>query len=168
MSNKLIVITAPSGAGKSSICRHVLDAFPEIWFSVSATTRPPRDYEIDGVHYRFLSTEAFLKAIRADELLEYEEVYPGIMYGTLRADVERALETHHVLLDIDVKGAKRRNTETDETLNTRLKRAEEELAYESCFDATILNDSLETAVDETIRRIEAFTKARSQIGPESG
>ncbi len=189
MSNKLIVVTAPSGAGKSSICERVIEHFPDITFSVSATTRPPRAHEQDGVHYRFLGREGFRHAVENGKFLEYEEVYPGVFYGTLREDVEHALENEHVLLDIDVKGAKRvkeiygnralalfikppslgelrrrltaRQTENEDTLHTRLQRAKEELDFESFFDMTIVNDVLDKAVNETISRIQAFINIRS-------
>ncbi|MEM9998481.1 MAG: guanylate kinase [Bacteroidota bacterium] len=181
---KLIVLTAPSGAGKTTIARRVLAAFPRLSFSVSATTRPPRPGEIDGVHYFFLTESEFRARLRTDAFLEHEEVYPGRFYGTLRTEVERSAADGGVLLDIDVKGAlnvKRRYaadaltlfvrppslhvlaerlsdraTETPETLRLRLERAELELGYADRFDHVVTNDDLETAVSETLALVGTF------------
>ena len=105
---KLIVLTAPSGAGKTTIARRVIAAEPGLQFSISATTRPPRAGEGDGVDYFFLSEEAFKAEVEAGAFVEYEEVYPGRFYGTLRRELERlagAPEVVAVVLDLDVKGA---------------------------------------------------------------
>ena len=102
-----IVLTAPSGSGKTTIARYTMGAFPELQFSISATTRLPREYEEHGVHYYFLSKEEFEQRIAADEFLEYEEVYPGCYYGTLLSEVTRIDTKGPILLDIDVKGAMR-------------------------------------------------------------
>lgn len=180
----IIVLTAPSGAGKTTIARRVMEEFPELRFSVSATTRAPRAHEKDGMHYYFLSEEEFREKIAAGELLEYEEVYPGRFYGTLRSEVEEASREHPVLLDIDVKGAlnvkrlfeedaltvfirppslealaerlRKRDTETEESLKQRLERAEMEMAAAAQCDAVVVNDDLEMAVDETLRLIRQF------------
>ena len=181
---KIIALTAPSGSGKTTIARRVLAAFPAMTFSVSATTRPRRNHERDGVHYHFLSENEFRALIDARGFVEYEEVYPGCFYGTLCAEVERATAEAPILLDIDVEGTlnvkrlygddalalfirppsldvlaerlRRRKTETQETLRIRLDRARHELTYADRFDAVIVNDELEQAVDETIRLIRAF------------
>ncbi len=180
----VIALTAPSGAGKTTIARRLLAERDDLRFSVSATTRPPRPGEIDGVHYHFVSSERFRSMISDGELLEYEEVYPGRFYGTLVGEIERAMETQSVLLDVDVKGALRvkelfgdraltlfiappsldelsarltaRGTETGDTLAVRMTRAAEELTYAERFDAVVINDDLETAVAETSRRVAAF------------
>ena len=181
---KIIALTAPSGSGKTTLARRVLAAFPEMTFSVSATTRPRREAEEDGVHYHFISQDEFQALIDDEGFIEYEEVYPGCFYGTLRAEVERATAARPILLDIDVEGAvnvKRlygddaltifirppsldvlaerlhlRETETDASLRVRLDRARLELTYADRFDAVIVNDDLEQAVDETIRLVGQF------------
>ncbi|GAB5518208.1 MAG: guanylate kinase [Rhodothermales bacterium] len=180
----IIVLTAPSGAGKSTIAQRLLTAHPAIQFSTSVTTRPPREGEIDGVHYIFLSEAEFQQRIEEGDLLEYEEVYPGRYYGTLRSAVAEAAERHPVLLDIDVLGAinikkqfgeecltlfiappslavlanrlKNRGSETEASLQTRLARAEMELSQAEQFDAVIVNDTLDVAVAETIALVEQF------------
>ena len=183
---KIIIVSAPSGSGKSTILRYIL-ACPEFRpdFSISATSRPPRGTERDGVEYRFLSREDFEQKIAEGAFLEYEEVYPGTYYGTLRSEVDgpRA-EGKNVFLDIDVKGAARlkklygdealslfiqppsievlrerllkRGTETEEKINLRIARAKEELAYAPHADKVIINDDLETARRETYDAIKAF------------
>ncbi len=181
------MLTAPSGAGKTTIARRALAALPQMRFSVSATTRPPRPGETDGVHYHFLTTDAFRARIARGELLEYEEVYPGRFYGTLRGEVDHATPEAPVLLDIDVQGARTvkrlfggdalalfiappslevlerrlrgRTTETEETLRTRLDRARLELAAADAFDAVVVNDELEAAVEETLRHVRRFLSA---------
>jgi guanylate kinase len=181
---KIIALTAPSGSGKTTIARRVLEAFPEMKFSVSATTRPRRRDEQDGVHYHFVSEAQFRQFIQRGELIEYEEVYPGRFYGTLRREVERAARTYPVLLDIDVQGAqhvkqffkdhvltlfirppslevlaerlRNRGTETETTLVERVAKARHEITFADRFDAVVVNDDLETAVAETLAHIRAF------------
>ena len=183
-AKKIIALTAPSGSGKTTIARRVLAAFPAMTFSVSATTRPCRPHEKDGVHYHFVSGETFRDLIAAGAFIEYEEVYPGRLYGTLRSEVDEKAATSAVLLDIDVEGTlnvkqlygddalaifieppslevlaerlRRRNTETEATLRDRLNRARHELTYADRFDAVVVNDDLEQAVDETIHLIRQF------------
>jgi len=180
----IIVLTAPSGAGKTTIAHRVLDAMPEMQFSVSATTRAARSDETDGEDYHFLSTEEFERRIEAGDLLEYEEVYPGQFYGTLRSEVEDRAEDGPVLLDIDVNGArnvkqfygddalvifvappsldelqrrlKGRGTEDRDSLRDRLNRAERELETADACDAVVVNDDLDPAIEETLTRIRQF------------
>jgi guanylate kinase len=181
---RLIVLTAPSGAGKTTIARRLLQAFPNMRFSVSATTRPPRAGERHGVDYYFLSEEAFRQLIQDGQLVEYEEVYPGRFYGTLQSEIASASPQHPVLLDLDVKGAlrikerfgeealaifikppslevlaerlRKRGTENAATLAQRLERARMELAQENRFDAVVVNDDLERATTETLNLVRSF------------
>ena len=153
-------------------------------FSVSATTRPPRPHEREGVDYHFVSPERFRELVAEGELLEHEEVYPGRFYGTLRAEVERLAQDVPVLLDLEVKGAlnvkrrfgegalvlfvqppslealeerlRARGTETAASLHERLERARAEMAYADRFDAAVVNDDLDRAVEETLRRVGSF------------
>ena len=190
-----VVLTAPSGAGKTTIARRVIEACPELSFSVSATTRPRREYEQDGVHYYFLSEAEFRRRIEAGEFLEYEEVYPGKLYGTLLSEIERIDQHGPVLLDIDVHGAVRvkqlagdtcvtifiappslgilkqrlrqRGTESPEALCERMKRAIEEMKYADRFDYCVVNDRLDVAVEETLRIVRKFLKAQRQRFTES-
>lgn len=180
----VVVLTAPSGSGKTTIARRLLEAVPGMRFSVSATTRPPRGEEEDGVAYHFLTPDGFRDRIASGDLLEYEEVYPGRFYGTLRSEVDGSSADQPVLLDIDVMGAMRvkdalgdraltlfvrppslevlearlrgRRTESDDDLRVRLDRARMEMDHEGRFDRTIVNDDLERAVDETIRLVRSF------------
>ena len=193
---RIVVITAPSGAGKTTIARRVLAAVPGMRFSVSATTRPPRPGERDGVHYYFLSTEAFRRRLAEGDLLEYQEVYPGRFYGTLRSEVAKATRAAPVLLDVEVKGAlnvktmfgdaafvlfvrppslealaerlRARGTETPETLRVRLDRAKMEIAQADRFDAVVVNDDLEAAVAETLRLVRAFLGRADASAAEGG
>lgn len=180
----IVVLTAPSGAGKTTIAHRVLEAMPAMQFSVSATTRAPRPDETEGVDYHFLSPEEFRARIDAGDLLEYEEVYPDQFYGTLRSEVEAKTEDGPVLLDIDVKGAlnvkrifgdealvlfiappsleelkrrlKGRGTEDVQALQTRLDRVEREMGQADACDAIVVNDELDVAVEETLTRIRQF------------
>lgn len=186
MSNSpcIVVVTAPSGSGKTTLARRLMEAEPSIRFSVSATTRPPRDGEQDGVHYHFLSQTDFRAAIARGELLEYEEVYPDRFYGTLRHEVDRSSADHPVLLDIDVQGAERvkalygdraltvfirppsveelerrlrsRGTESEDSLAVRLQRVRHELTFADRFDAIVVNDDLDTAAGALVDRVRTF------------
>lgn len=174
---KIIVFTAPSGAGKTTIVRHLLKKMPQLAFSVSATTRSARDYEKDGLHYHFLSVEEFNQKIDNQEFIEYEEVYKGTCYGTLKSELKRLWnQQKHVVFDIDVKGAqsikeqygetaltifvlppsieelanrlKQRSTDDDASLQQRIAKYEQEMKYADAFDAVILNDDLDIALIE--------------------
>lgn len=185
-SPSVIVLTAPSGAGKTTIAHRVLEAMPDMQFSVSATTRPPRPGETDGEDYHFLSADEFETRIERGDLLEYEEVYPGRFYGTLRSEIEAKAQHGPVLLDIDVNGAlnvkrafgddalvlfiappsrtelrrrlRERGTEDPDAMRARLDRADRELEQADAFDGVVVNDDLDTAVEETLSRIRQFLR----------
>ena len=173
----MIVVTAPSGAGKSTIVRHLLRKFPALDFSVSATTREPREGEIDGRDYHFLSAADFHAKVEAGAFVEWEEVYPGQFYGTLKSEVKRLWDAgRHIVFDIDVKGARRikkmygnqcltvfvkppsykilverlinRRSETKASFLKRLERIKEELTYENAFDVVLVNDVLQRSLAE--------------------
>lgn len=185
MERKLIVISAPSGAGKTSIVKHLLRAIPELRFSVSATTRKRRAGEIDGKDYYFLSVEQFKADREQDLLLEWQEVYDNQFYGTLKSEVDRICNGGSpVIFDVDVLGginikkyygdealsifvmppgleelADRlagRGTETAESLRKRLEKAAYEMSFATQFDTVILNDDLKIAQEETERKIRDF------------
>ena len=184
--NKLIIITAPSGAGKTSITSHLLKSFSDkLAFSVSATTRQKRGHEIDGVHYYFVTEDEFKEKIRQKEFAEWEMVYEGKYYGTLKSEMKRIWNDGKApVLDIDVKGAlhvqgqypeqsisifieppsieelkKRllsRGTETPETLAARVNKASYEISFKDQFDKIIVNDDLKKACNEAERIIDDF------------
>lgn len=173
---KIIVISAPSGSGKSTIINSILEeGCFDMDFSVSATNRNPRPGEENGVHYHFLSTEEFRNAVESGQFIEWEEVYPGRYYGTLRSEIDRMLRKgRNVILDIDVRGAlnvkkiygdiartifvappsidelrrrlKLRGTDDEERINTRIGRAEYELGLAPQFDERVVNDELDKAI----------------------
>lgn len=183
---KLIIFSAPSGSGKTTIVRHLLSKFPEkLAFSISATSREKRGVEENGKDYYYLSTEEFRKKIEAKEFLEWEEVYAGTFYGTLRSEVERIWqEGKHVVFDIDVEGGlnlkaqfkqnalavfvmppsikileerlKFRNTESSESIARRIAKAEKELKTAELFDKFILNENLEDAFKKAEELITEF------------
>jgi len=185
-SHKIIIITAPSGAGKTSITKHLLKTFPgELAFSISAATRQKRNYEKDGVDYYFMSVDDFKEKIQQNAFVEWEMVYEGKYYGTLTSEIHRIWQEGKVpLLDIDVQGAvhvqqehreqtlsifieppsvdelkKRlnsRGTETPESLDTRLNKATYELSFKDHFDKVIVNDDLEKACKEAVDIVSTF------------
>ena len=184
-NGKMIIFSGPSGSGKSTIAGHFLKNHKTFSFSVSACTREQRKGEIDGVHYYFLNVSEFKEMINKNEFVEYEEVYPDKFYGTMRSEVERIWKTQkHILFDIDVYGAmsiKRefsdqslsilvtppsldvlrdrlveRSTESEETLKTRLAKAEKELGFKDEFDYLLLNDDLNNAIDLAEKKINSF------------
>jgi guanylate kinase len=184
-SNKIIIITAPSGAGKTSITHYLVRSFSQLSFSVSAATRPPRGAEKDGVDYYFMSLEEFQQKIQAQEFVEWEMVYEGKYYGTLKSELKRIWAQGKVpLLDIDVKGAihvqqqfpgtsltifieppsvdelqKRllsRGTETEASIQARVSKAAYELSFKDQFDRLIVNDELEKACRDAAKMVEGF------------
>ena len=189
---KLIIVAAPSGAGKTTIVHHLLRKFPELAFSVSATNRARRNHETDGVDYYFLSTDDFKRRVTEGAFLEYEEVYDDQYYGTLKSEIERLWDLGKcVIFDVDVKGAtsikkvypdesltifikppskeilferlKNRKTETTESLKKRIARVTEELKYEDRFDKVVLNDDLEHAFLEAEKVVKDFISNKNVI-----
>ncbi len=185
MKTKLIILTAPSGAGKTTIAKHLLSIIPSLSFSISACTREKRGYETDGIDYYFFSKELFQEKISNNEFIEWEEVYHDTYYGTLKSEVERIEnEGKHAVFDIDVKGALRvkerykedslsvfikppspevlkerlegRNTESELMLGKRLQRLEEELKYETHFDVVLINDELEDVLVKAAKLVTDY------------
>jgi guanylate kinase len=185
---KLIVITAPSGAGKTTIARHLLHVIPSLAFSVSATTRPIRAEESDGRDYFFMTEDEFKNRIAGNEFMEWEQVYHGLFYGTLKSEIERLwAEGRHVLFDVDVQGALNlkkqfpdntltifikppsydvlmhrlhsRATEPPEKIEERIRKAQDELKYESSFDVAIVNDDLQNALKEAELAAKSFLQS---------
>jgi len=174
--NKIIIITAPSGAGKTSITRHLMKQFPQLAFSVSAATRQARGIEKDGVDYYFMSTEAFKQKIQHNEFVEWEMVYEGKYYGTLTAELEKIWQQNKIpVLDIDVKGAIHVQQQFPETslslfieppsvdeLKNRLESRGTETAYELSFkehfNKVIVNDDLQKACIEAEMIIFGFVQ----------
>jgi len=183
--SKLIIITAPSGAGKTSIVRELLKKIDNLAFSISATTREKRPHENDGVDYYFINHKEFRKRIEEDDFAEWEEVYENQFYGTLKSEIERIWALgKHIIFDIEVNGAqnikktygdhaltifikppslkvlikrlKERKTENDKSLKKRIKRAEKELTYENEFDSIVVNDIFETAVRDAEKLLDTF------------
>jgi len=184
--NKLIIIAAPSGSGKTSVTRHLLKALPEqLAFSISAATRSPRSFEKNKVDYYFISVNEFKNKIQQDEFAEWEMVYDGKYYGTLKSELQRIWQQHKApLLDVDVKGGlhiqqlypqnslslfieppsieelkrrlEARGTETPESLQARINKASTELSFKHLFNCTIINDNLERACKEAEEIVREF------------
>ncbi|MBP6184053.1 MAG: guanylate kinase [Saprospiraceae bacterium] len=191
---KLLIVTAPSGSGKTTIVRHLLQTFPDLRFSISATNRPRRSTEFNGRDYYFLSTERFRELINSGAFLEWEEVYQGQYYGSLRSEVDRIRsEGLAVIFDIDVQGAvnlkktygekalalfirppsleiliqrlRNRQTEDEASLEKRIARVTQELTFESSFDLTIVNDKLSVALQESENITRDFLQLDTSITP---
>lgn len=185
---KVVIFSAPSGSGKTTIYNRVKDLVDNLGFSVSATSRPPRENEENGKSYWFITVEQFMEKIKNDEFVEYEEVYPGKFYGTLKSEVEEKLMNGiNLAFDVDVHGALKikrlygentlaifiqppsidelrrrlelRGTDSKEVIEERIKRATYELSRSGEFDKIVVNDDLETAVKETYELVVNFLNA---------
>lgn len=182
---KMFIFTAPSGAGKTTIVKHLLDKYNFLDFSISATTRNKRPHEQDKVDYYFMSVDEFRENVAKGAFIEWEEVYENQFYGTLKSEVERIWSMHkHLVFDIDVRGAQnikrffgdkcmsvfvrppsveilidrlvKRNTETPESLQKRISKVRREMEYENTFDMVLVNDLLEVSFVEAEYIVETF------------
>jgi guanylate kinase len=189
---KLVIFSAPSGAGKTTIVRHLLSRGLNFGFSISATTRNQRGTEQNGKDYYFLSVEEFKHKISQDEFLEWEEVYPGCFYGTLKSEVDRICKNgQNILFDVDVVGGSNikkfygekalavfiqppsikelenrliaRSTDCLEVIKERISKAEHELTYVNLFDVVIINDKLEVALQEAEEKVREFLDKSSEL-----
>lgn len=185
VSGKLVIVAGPSGSGKTTIVRHLLSVFPRLAFSISATSRHKRETERDGEDYYFLTKEQFREKINSGDFIEWEEVYPGSFYGTLRSEVQRLWNSgRHVIFDIDVKGAlnlksqfsdnsvtifilppsvealeqrlRERNTESEARLEQRVGKALEELSYADKFEKIVHNIELGSALADAEEIVSDF------------
>ncbi len=185
MKGKMLIFTAPSGAGKTTIVRHLLAKYDDLDFSVSATTREKRPHEKHGKDYYFLSIDEFRAKIKNNEFVEWEEVYNNQYYGTLKSEVTRLWESgKHIVFDIEVKGAtnikemyeddclavfvrppsldvlinrlKKRKTETVASLKKRIQRVKQEMTYQNNFDRIVVNDLLQVTLKEAEFIVENF------------
>ena len=184
---KLVIFSAPSGSGKTTIVRELLKSFPQFEFSISATSRKPRGQEQNGVDYYFMTNEEFRQRVERDEFVEWEEVYEGTCYGTLKSEMERIWSKGNVIIfDVDVMGGinlkklfgedacsmfimppsveelerrlRGRGTDSEETILKRVAKAEFELSKAPEFDYTVVNDDLQVAIDEAKAIINNFLK----------
>ena len=185
MTNKAIIVSAPSGAGKTTIVKMLLESLPQLAFSVSACSRPKRQGETHGKDYYFISADEFRKKIDTGEFVEWQEVYPGSYYGTLKSELERIWSENKVpVFDVDVFGGqnlkkyfgsdalaifisppslmileerlRNRGTDSEESIRKRIGKAEYELTYVKFFDEVIINDNLHRASRETLEKVSAF------------
>jgi len=185
MQNKLLLFCGPSGSGKTTIVHHLLAKYPELSFSVSATTRKKRSRETDGKDYYFMSPDDFKRRIENNEFIEWEEVYDNCFYGTLRSEIQRIGNKDKVaIFDVDVEGGinikkqyseqllavfvmppsidelhhrlKARATETPDTFKLRTEKSEQEMTYADKFDYVIVNDKLDVALAEAEKLVEEF------------
>jgi guanylate kinase len=185
MNGKLVIISAPSGAGKTTIVKHLLDNGLNLSFSVSATTRAKRDNETDGEDYFFLTVQEFKNRIKNNEFVEWEEVYKDLLYGTLKSELERIWTIgKNVIFDVDVKGGIslknkfgtdaiaifimppsvaelenrliKRAKDTPEKIRIRVEKANDELKFADQFDSVIVNHQLDKAKEETLKIVSSF------------
>lgn len=185
MTGKVLIFSAPSGAGKSTIVGHLLELYDNFEFSISATSRAPRGDEKDGVEYYFISADKFRELISQDAFVEHEEVYRDHFYGTLKSEVERIWSKGNVILfDVDVKGGinlkryfadaamsvfvqapsvevlrerlVKRGTDTPEAIEKRLAKASEEMTYAPQFDVILVNDELDVCLANAVRIVSEF------------
>ena len=190
-TNRLIIISAPSGSGKSTIINWLMGHQElNLAFSISCTSRQPRGKERDGVEYFFVSEDEFRRRIEAGDFLEYEEVYPGRFYGTLREQVDKQLEKHNIIFDVDVKGGLNikkhyggralsifiqppsieelrerltaRGTDSAASVEQRIERAEREMKYADRFDRVIINDDLAAAERQALQIVTTFVGAEDK------
>lgn len=186
---RVVIVSAPSGAGKTTVVKHLLGAGLNLSFSVSACSRPPRSHEVDGKDYYFLSVEEFREKITANAFIEWEEVYPGKYYGTLKQEVGRLWkEGHHILFDVDVKGGmnlkryfgdralaifvmppsiqelekrlRARGTDPENSIRERIQKASVEMSSAGLFDCTLVNDRLEVALKEAVQMVRRFLRVK--------
>ena len=195
MQNKVIIFSAPSGSGKSTIVNHILGLYPELEFSISATSRAPRGNELNGREYYFFSADEFRKMISEDKFVEYEEVYAGSFYGTLKSELDRIWGQGHVIIfDVDVKGGVNlkkffgdkalsifiqapsvaclrerlvgRGTDSAEAIEKRVSKAAAEIDFaKGKFDYTLVNDDLDKAFAEADKVVGDFI--RRDIRPDT-
>ena len=190
MKGKMVIISAPSGAGKSTIVKHLLDKGINLEFSISATTRQPRGEEKDGKEYYFLDIEDFRRRIKKGDFIEWEEVYKDQLYGTLKSEVDRIwANRNHVLFEVDVKGGihlknifrhkaisifimppsimelekrlRMRRTDSQSKIKIRIAKATEEMKMADKFDNIVLNDSLEQAENDVYNLVHSFLKDKT-------
>jgi guanylate kinase len=185
MTVKAIIVSAPSGAGKTTIVRHLLSEFPGLEFSISACSRPKREKEAEGKDYYFITTDQFQAKISRDEFIEWQEVYPGSYYGTLKSEMDRIWsEGKTPIFDVDVSGGinlkkyfgdtalaifvqppsvqelenrlRHRGTENEENIQTRLNKVEKELTFSGKFDRIIVNDEFSSASSKVTELVTEF------------
>jgi guanylate kinase len=188
--NKVIIFSAPSGSGKTTVVKHLLSTMPELGFSVSATTRKPRENETHGKEYYFLEKDDFENKIRNGEFLEYEEVYSGIFYGTLKSEVDRLWSLGKtVIFDVDVIGGlnikkkfgdealciflrppgidvlmerlRKRSTEVEHQMQMRVEKAQFELQFEDKYDKVLINDRLEDTLQKAEEMVRDFIGSKA-------
>lgn len=184
---KVIIFSAPSGSGKTTIVTHLIENNRKLDFSISACTRPKRSHEVDGQDYYFLNPDEFKEKIAQEEFVEWEEVYTNTFYGTLKSEIHRIWsDGKHVIFDVDVKGGlnlkkyygdlalaifiappslevletrlRMRNTDSEESIQERLAKAKEEMTFQDSFDTIVINEDLSEALDQIQILVKQFTE----------